>query len=140
METRDFKELLHKRSLKATGSRMKLLNFMDAYKSAIPYSAIQNLMAPIDRVTLYRTLESLKAKGIIHIAYQEDGETYYAICGDSCVSDCHHHEHAHFKCVECHTVTCEPITIPVDMSIPDYKINNVVISIEGICKSCNASA
>ena len=81
MNNFQIKELLQKRNLKATNTRLNLLVKMDKYGSAMSYSAIQKQMDPIDRVTLYRTLETLKEKGVIHKAFQENNEIYYAICG-----------------------------------------------------------
>ena len=48
-----FKELLRSRSLKATSHRLNLLIKLQAYNSAMPYSAIQEAMKSMDRVTLY---------------------------------------------------------------------------------------
>ena len=53
------KELLHKRKLKATNSRIDLLSNLDKFGSAMPYSAIQKALKSTDRVTLYRTLQTL---------------------------------------------------------------------------------
>ena len=58
------KELLQKRKLKATSTRLNLLSKMGEYGSAMSHSAIQKKMNPIDRVTLYRTIETLKEKDL----------------------------------------------------------------------------
>lgn len=139
MDVQYFKDLLHDRDLKATSPRMNLLLMMDEYKTAMPYSSIQKSMQSIDRVTLYRTLESLKKKGIIHKAYQENNEVYYAICGVQCDKHQHEHDHVHFKCLECESVTCEQINTKVKIALPDYEINKTSIFLEGICKLCKIS-
>lgn len=131
-----FKELLHNRNLKATNPRLTLLVNMEEYKSAMPYSAIQASMKSIDRVTLYRTLESLKKQGIIHKAFQENNEIYYAICGTTCKQDEHVHDHIHFKCVECDLVTCEQSNEQINISMPNYEIIKTTIYLEGRCKTC----
>ena len=136
MDIQDFKDLLHERNLKATNPRLNLLMHMYNYKSAMPYSAIQDSMKPIDRVTLYRTLESLQSQGIIHKAYQENNETYFAMCGVSCKKNEHSHDHIHFKCTSCELVTCEKLKKAVTISIPEYQINRTSIFLEGICKMC----
>ena len=139
MDNQYFKDLLNKRDLKATSHRLNLLLTMSAYKTAIPYSAIQKSMKSSDRVTLYRTLESLKDQGIIHKAFQENNEIYYAICGDKCDKEKHQHNHIHFRCTQCESVTCEHPTSKFNISIPDYQISKIEIHLEGICKSCGAS-
>ena len=93
-------------------------------------------MQPIDRVTLYRTIEKLKEKGIIHTAFQSNNEIYYAICGMDCSSENHIHNHIHFKCDDCHTITCENIEQEIYLSIPNFKINSVSINVNGKCKDC----
>lgn len=136
MDSQYFKDLLHARALKATSPRLNLLMKMQEYKSAMPYSAIQKAMISTDRVTLYRTLESLKEQGIIHKAFQGNNEIYYAICGKKCGENHHNHDHIHFKCLECAAVTCEKPSRTVDIAILDIEIQHVSIHVEGICKLC----
>ena len=136
MNTIQIKELLQKRKLKATSTRLNLLSKMREHASAMSYSAIQKQMNPIDRVTLYRTIETLKEKGIIHKVFQEKNETYYAICGISCDEHHHIHEHIHFKCLSCNTITCEDLPTNVNIALPNYQIQKISINIEGTCKKC----
>lgn len=136
MDSSQFKELLRERSLKATNTRLSLLNKLHDYGSAMSHSLIQKQMHPIDRVTLYRTLEALLEKGIIHKAFQENNDTYYAICGTSSNTKARRHEHAHFKCVKCKTVSCQELKENMKFSIPKYEINKVSIHMEGICDLC----
>ena len=136
MDNNSIKKLLQNRGLKATKSRVDLLIKMQDYSSAMSYSAIQKQMSPIDRVTLYRTLESLKENGIIHIAFQENNETYYAICGNSCDENHHQHEHVHFKCTKCNTVTCEKLISKIEVLLPNYLIDKISVNIEGLCQLC----
>ncbi len=136
MDNQYFIDLLRKRKLKATSSRLHLLSEMEAYQSAMPFSAIQEAMKSTDRVTLYRTLKSLKEQGIIHQAFQEKEESYFAICGKQCGKNHHHHDHIHFKCLSCKSVTCEQPSAAIEISIPDNEIHKVSIHVEGICKLC----
>ena len=136
MDNNSIKKLLQNRGLKATKSRVDLLIKMQDYSSAMSYSAIQKQMSPIDRVTLYRTLERLKENGIIHIAFQENNETYYAICGNSCDENHHQHEHVHFKCTKCNTVTCEKLISKIEVLLPNYLIDKISVNIEGLCQLC----
>ena len=76
MNSKEIKELLQKRKLKVTPSRLELLSSISKNGSSMSYSAIHKALEPIDRVTLYRTIESLKEKGIIHKAFQDKNETY----------------------------------------------------------------
>ena len=136
MKKESIKELLNQRKLKATNSRVSLLQIIYHFGSAMPYSAIQKALKSTDRVTLYRTLQTLSEKGIIHKAAHIDNEDYYAICDHFCTADEHFHHHVHVKCDDCHTITCENIEKEIDLSIPNYKINSVSINVNGKCKDC----
>ena len=137
MNKSQIRTLLQKRSLKATSNRLNLLTKMANFGSAMSYSAIQKQLQPIDRVTLYRTIETLKEKGIIHKAFQENNEIYYAICGNSCAEDHHHHEHVHFRCTKCNTISCEDLNNSLEISIPNHQIFKVSINVEGVCGVCS---
>ena len=136
MESNNIKEMLKKRNLKATSNRLNLLTKMQNNGSAMSFSKIQNTMQPIDRVTLYRTIEKLKEKGIIHIAFQSNKEIYYAICGMDCSTEKHTHNHVHFKCLDCKTVTCEDLLNSLNISLPKYEIHNVAVNVNGLCEIC----
>jgi Fur family ferric uptake transcriptional regulator len=136
MKINEFKEILKKRNLKATSYRLNLLTKMQNNGSAMSYSNIQSTMQPIDRVTLYRTIEKLKEKGIIHTAFQSNNEIYYAICGMDCSSENHIHNHIHFKCLNCETVTCEDVLNSLNISLPKHEIHNISVNVKGICEVC----
>ena len=136
MESNKIKEMLKKRNLKATSNRLSLLTKMQNNGSAMSYSNIRSIMQPIDRVTLYRTIEKLKEKGIIHTAFQSNNEIYYAICGMDCSSENHVHNHIHFKCSKCETVTCEDVLNSLNISLPKHEIHNVSVNVKGICEVC----
>jgi len=138
METTDqyFIDLLRSRSLKATPVRMELLTHMKAHKTAIPYSEIQKVMADVDRVTLFRTMDTLVNQGIIHQAYRENNDRYYALCGSSCDTEQHNHEHIHFKCTTCNEVTCQQLSAKLHVELKDYEIHQISINVTGICPSC----
>ena len=136
MKINEFKEILKKRNLKATSNRLNLLTKMQNNGSAMSYSNIRSTMQPIDRVTLYRTIEKLKEKGIIHTAFQSNNEIYYAICGMDCSSENHVHNHIHFKCSKCETVTCEDVLNSLNISLPKHEIHNISVNVKGICEVC----
>ena len=136
MKINEFKEILKKRNLKATSNRLNLLTKIQNNGSAMSYSNIQSTMQPIDRVTLYSTIEKLKEKGIIHTAFQSNNEIYYAICGMDCSSENHIDNHIHFKCLKCETVTCEDVLNSLNISLPKHEIHNISVNVKGICEVC----
>ena len=134
--TQKFRDLLKSRSLKATSNRLKLLEYLQSYETAMPYSQIQKSMKPMDRVTLYRTLNTLLGQGIIHQAFRDNNETYYALCGHRCSEHAHHHEHIHFSCNVCKEVTCQEIHQKIEIDLPNFEIDKVSIVVKGTCQKC----
>jgi len=133
-----FRELLRGRGLKATTQRLRMLSSISAYRDAIPYSELQQSLKSTDRVTLYRTIETLQKQGIIHKAYVENNETYYALCGTQCSDNDHKHDHIHFKCLGCDTVTCQELDQRIHIELPKHTIHQVSIQVKGLCEACDA--
>jgi len=136
MKEQEIKNILRSKSLKATSARLNLLTQMSEYKSAMPSSTIQRKLKSLDRVTLYRTIESLKEHGIIHKAYQENNESYYALCGSRCSHNHHNHDHIHFKCVKCDAVTCEKMGEEFEINLPKKQLYKLNVYAEGVCDNC----
>lgn len=133
-----FTELLRKRILRATSQRVDVLNVINEYAKAIPSSVLRQALPDFDRVTLYRTINTLLDKGIIHKAMVDDQETYFALCSTGCSSYAHVHDHVHFKCNECAEVSCVDTDNFPTIGIPGHQIANVKIEVSGLCKSCLA--
>ena len=132
----ELRAMLKARKLKTTVARLHLLNVIADYGTAIPYSSIQQALKETDRVTLYRTLNTLLDKGIIHKALKDENDTYYALCTHRCSSVAHNHEHIHFKCSSCHEVSCVPMPTPFNVEIPDAIVNSIEIQVTGLCSKC----
>jgi len=134
--TQHIETLLRSRKLKATPNRIALLSEIESYQSAIPFSTIQNKLKNLDRVTLYRSMNVLLKNGIIHKAYNKDNDMYYAMCGNTCTATTHNHNHVHFECTECEQVKCEHLQQEVEILLPDHQVNEINITLRGVCKDC----
>lgn len=130
------KELLRDRKLKATPTRVGVLESIQGFNGAIPYSTLQESLGDADRITIFRTLNVLLDNGLIHKTHFENSETYYAMCPATCSAVGHYHNHAHFKCIICDTVTCTHLPEGVRINLPSYKIDKVDIHVTGTCPSC----
>ena len=89
-----------------------------------------------DRVTLYRTLNVLEEKGILHKAYTENNETYFAICTSNCTTAEHDHKHIHFKCEKCMVVKCVKPQNSIEIDLPNFQINSLNVEVSGVCDNC----
>lgn len=132
-------QLLHRKKLKATTTRIQVLDLIKAYNSAMPVSALQNQLDNFDRVTLYRILNTFLKKGVIHKAHINKDDVYYALCGESCSSENHIHQHVHFKCKSCETVSCVHLDQEVTIQLPNLQIENINIEATGYCNNCKAA-
>jgi Fur family transcriptional regulator, ferric uptake regulator len=131
-----YTQLLRSRKLKATPARLSLIQAIDEFEGAMPYSKIQQALAGLDRVTLYRNIKSLISKGIIHKAFHQENEDFYALCTHTCTSQAHNHQHIHFKCERCKVISCLEINQNMQIQIPSFQINSLDISASGICVNC----
>lgn len=88
----------------------------------------------MDRVTIYRVLNSFCEDGILHRITSEEGKNYYALC-DSCEEHHHHHNHFHFRCLGCSVVECldEEVHVPLPKG---YSLENINCWVSGYCKNC----
>ncbi len=134
--TPDPLQLLHSRGLRATSSRTQVLEMIARQSSAVPYSTLQDELSELDRVTLYRTLQTLVTHGLIHKAVIDHDQTYYALCPQQCSSSRHAHEHLHFLCTLCETVTCVELPQALDIELPGYTIDTLELEVSGVCPSC----
>ncbi len=128
--------LLRERGLKATPFRIHLLDMMTSRSSSVTYSEIIDKNKDVDRVTVYRTLETLQDKGLIHKCYSDSSDTYYAVCQESCTTEGHHHDHIHVLCQNCDKITCEELAEPIQISLEGMEIKKKSILVEVICPDC----
>lgn len=96
--------------------------------------APQAAKGTLNKVTVYRTLESLVAAGLVHRAFMH-GRAWHFELADHCTEkQCH----PHFTCTNCGVTHCL-----IDASVPMAKIANkgFIISrqqvrLEGLCPDC----
>ncbi len=131
----DLNKILRSAKLKATKPRLDVLSIINKAEAAVSHSEIQAKLESFDRVTLYRTLNTLIEKGIIHKAHVESTEVFYAMCTTSCTEEGHKHEHIHFVCDKCEEVTCID-SEPISIKLPNHIISEVRVQATGICDKC----
>jgi Fur family transcriptional regulator, ferric uptake regulator len=118
-----------------TVARTKILEVINHSNAALSHSEIYAaLHDACNRVTVYRVLDRLMDEGLVHKAVNIDGVVKYAACHDC--ETLHNHNHLHFSCEKCKTITCLDDVEP-SFSLPDnYQVNEVNFSITGICPDC----
>ena len=134
-------DLLHEVSLRRTPMRLNVLKIL--IQDGQPLSAPQILERfddGIHKVTLYRTLNTLTKKRLLHRVRGDDQIWRYGM-GDP--SGAARHEHAHFVCDECGTVECMSDTpLPEKMAKrskprPGYTVAYSEVLVHGTCPDCH---
>ena len=135
----DYKELLSTAKLRATNNRIRVLEVVG--NNSFPMSAkdIFNTLErsnSINRVTVYRILETLVDHGVVERISTGGRAFYYGLAPNR-----HHEPHPHFYCMNCGQMDClSPESLRVDMK--DFmktfpgQVEKVEVRIDGICKNC----
>lgn len=87
----------------------------------------------MDRVTIYRVLEWLVARGLAHRISGDDRVWRFNAADDQ-----HARQHAHFKCNDCGEVICLQTAVAA-RAVPlptGYRPQEVELTVKGLCAGC----
>ena len=134
-----FNDLLDKHHLKKTGPRLSVLTVLNSREVATSQPELEHMLGKeVDRVTLYRILNTFEKSGIIHKILDINGTSNYALCSPLCTGEKHKDEHVHFNCTVCLNIYCmDEVQIPAVVIPQGFKATNKNLIIYGICDSCN---
>lgn len=132
---------LRDKGLRVTRARIDVLRVLSESPTPLTVQGVLEALADqhADRVTVYRTLNSLLEAGIVHKVDPGDRVWRYGLLAPT---NGHAHEgHAHFVCDACGTVRClEDSTIKVSMksgaAAERFKITQRDIYLHGTCERC----
>jgi Fur family ferric uptake transcriptional regulator len=87
-----------------------------------------------DKVTIYRTLESLTEAGLVHRAYMHERAWHFELADHCTEKQCH----PHFTCMNCGTTHClTNLSVPMaKISHKGYVISRQQVRLEGLCPAC----
>lgn len=122
-----------------TPAKTAILGLLKDANSAMSQEMIEaELKGEMDRVTIYRVLNSFCEDGITHRVLADDGKYYFALCR-GCQEAKHNHDHFHFKCINCQKVEC--LNEPVTVNLPAGYVQKSIASwVSGYCKECAVQA
>lgn len=134
-------EILRQNQLKNTKQRVRVLEEITSDSTAISQPELEKKLGKeIDRVTLYRILNTYEDKGILHRIIDINGTANYAICSSACTAHHHHDEHVHFNCTNCSKIYCLETKVP-RIDIPNgFETESLNLIAYGICKKCSSKA
>jgi Fur family transcriptional regulator, ferric uptake regulator len=139
---RDPRDILRQYHLKNTPVRTSVLEVLLNSRVALSHSDITGRLRndEIDKVTLYRTLNTFTEKGLTHKVPTEDRNWLYAIFDEDLLHPATDHYHAHFVCNKCDKIYCLPVDEQEIMSRSThkmgFKITSSEVRLHGLCPIC----
>ncbi|MDR2125872.1 MAG: TonB-dependent receptor [Prevotellaceae bacterium] len=119
-----------------TKTKQMVMSILENSNSALCHEDIEKqLSGSIDRVTIYRILQSFCNDAKVHKISSENGKTYYALCRDCSINN-HNDNHLHFRCMKCDTVTCIDESVAAPKLPQGYSISSISYLISGLCAKC----
>ena len=133
-------DLFIRYGLKKTSFRKELLIFFQSSSSSLTVKKIiKKFASSVDKVSIYRALNSFEKSGLIHKVPDKNNLLRYSLCSSECGPGKHSHDHAHLLCSICDETFClDDFLLPNIKSHNGYVINNYKIILEGSCLSCQA--
>lgn len=130
-----FKEQLRRAGLRATRSRVTVLEALQSKSSPTSHPEITELLAEDgwDRATLYRNLIDMTEAGLLRRVDLGDHVWRFELAGT------HDAEaHPHFLCTACGDVSCLPaLRLPAGTDLPRaLQQGQVTIQLRGLCDAC----
>jgi Fur family transcriptional regulator, ferric uptake regulator len=138
----DYRELLSEAGLEPTGHRLQVLKVIGDNTHPLSAQEIFDIIRRnrgINRVTVYRILQTLVDKGLV--SRISGGRAFYY----GLAPNARHAPHPHFFCLRCGRMDClwpESIGLRLEAfrRVFPGKIENVEVRVDGICKECLRSA
>lgn len=124
------------RQTRNTVAKERILELITKSKSALSHGDILEKLAGLcDRVTVYRVLDRLVDEELVHKVVAIDGVAKYASC-HSC-TNVHKHNHIHFSCEKCKSLTCIDNIEPSFVLPEQYTVLGVNFTVNGLCPQCS---
>ncbi|MDR1370172.1 MAG: transcriptional repressor [Dysgonamonadaceae bacterium] len=128
-------DILRNKGLKKTIQRVMLINILQKSDVSLTENEIKSEMGDLyDRITFYRTVQTLLEAGIIHRITVDNITVKYAL---NHLDQEHSGNHIHFFCRVCHSVTClEDVPMPEYSTPKDYTVEECEVLMKGVCEVC----
>ncbi len=120
--------------MRQTKSLNKLVKVFEETEFAISVvSLVKRFKSEMSKTTVYRILERLEKKNVIHSFIGKDGERWVAKLQQAYPS--HVERHPHFQCKTCGNMEC----VPFDFNLPTikgYEVEAANLVLIGTCEQC----
>ena len=130
--------ILKAHGLRLTAARKDILSVFVQKGQALAHVDLEQELTELDRVTIYRSLQSFLEKGIVHKVLDDEHGAKYALCHDNCSEKAHQDAHVHFKCTNCNKLICLPDYHIPSFQLPDgYQTEAINLLVNGRCADCS---
>ena len=109
-------------NIKLTSARKSILDILINSSKPLSYEDIKDKIS-MDKATFYRNITIFEEENLINSFESNDKKRYFEIKKT---------QHSHFICSSCSKIEC--IHEKLDFSLPEYKIENIIIKC--ICNIC----
>lgn len=131
-------EILTLHNLRKTPTRLAIVQNLQTSDLPLSENEIhEKMQESYDRVTFYRTVQTLMAAGVLHRIVADNTTVRYAL--NHCTPQYHEHnnDHVHFYCTRCGKVECLKGVTVQQYLLPDgYRKDESHVVIKGICNQC----
>jgi len=133
------REMLRGCDLYCTQARISILKVLMQAPRPLQQNQIARQLAnkTLNKVTIYRTLESLVEVGLVHRAFMQKRAWHFELAHHCSKTQCH----PHFTCLNCGQTHCL-MGISLPMAKSPYKgfvIQRQQVRLEGLCPACQES-
>lgn len=132
-------DILKNKGLKKTAHRIMLISTLQKRGVSLTEGEIKSEMGDLyDRITFYRTVQTLLNARIIHRITVDNITVKYAL-NDS--SHRYSENHIHLFCKQCHSVIClENVAKPEYLVPQGFKAEESEVLIKGLCEKCESKS
>ena len=129
--------LLHSHQLKKTPIRLGIIKALQQSGTPLAESDIKEVLGDVyDRVTFYRSIQTLLLSGIVHRIVADNTIIRYAL-KYSADGNKRKTDHAHFFCRHCNAVVCLNEVDIRKYRVPEgFKAEHCEVIIKGLCDKC----
>ena len=133
--TAEIADVIRATGVKVTPGRVRVLDLLNGAGRPLSHADIDAALSdmPMNRVTLYRVLDSLIANSLVIKAVDGQGVFHYS----SAATQAQHSSHIHFHCTLCSGMYCLDAKPPKPPKLPrGFVLSEVAFNLRGICESC----
>ncbi|UCD48853.1 MAG: transcriptional repressor [Phycisphaerales bacterium] len=134
------RQMLKAAKLYRTEARIAVLKVLMQTRSPLRQNQIAKRLPAkhLNKVTIYRTLESLVDVGLVHRAFMQERAWHFELAHHCSATQCH----PHFTCLSCGQTHClTGISMPMAESpYKGFVISRQQVRLEGVCPACHDTA